>query len=142
MAIAAEIKRRYSVGSILVRLIYIIIAVFIEERIAALIGMFMNQPAIQLLQWIEFPSGDMVLHRPWTLLTYMFSHYDLFHILFNMLWLYWLGRIFLEYFTPKQLGALYVLGGWLARMRFSEAYAVRPYFVAKMGDLLGASATG
>ena len=80
MAIAAEIKRRYSAGSILVRLIYINIAVFLVVRIAALIGMFMNQPAIQLLQWIEFPSGDMVLHRPWTLLTYMFSHYDLFHV--------------------------------------------------------------
>ncbi len=141
MAIAAEIKRRYSAGSILVRLIYINIAVFLVVRIAALIGMFMNQPAIQLLQWIEFPSGDMVLHRPWTLLIYMFSHYDLFHILFNMLWLYWLGRIFLEYFTPKQLGALYVLGGLLGAVLFWVAYAVLPFFDGKMGFLIGASAS-
>lgn len=141
MAIAAEIKRRYSAGSILVRLIYINVAVFLVIRIVALIAMFMNQSAMQLLQWVEFPSGDLALRRPWTLLTYMFSHYDLFHILFNMLWLYWLGRIFLEYFTPKQLGALYVLGGLLGAVLFWVAYAVLPFFDGKMGFLIGASAS-
>src|SRR4051812_4943058 len=38
-------------------------------------------------QWSWF------LHKPWTLITYFFTHEDIFHILFNMLGLYWFGRI-------------------------------------------------
>src|SRR5688572_13053252 len=38
-----------------------------------------------------------LVYKPWTILTYMFSHEGLFHIFFNMLWLYWMGRIFEEY---------------------------------------------
>ncbi len=141
MAIASELKRRYSAGSILVRLIYINVALFLVIRLMALLAMLLNVPAMQILTWLEVPSGDLMLRRPWTLLTYMFSHYDLLHILFNMLWLYWLGRIFMEYFTGKQLGALYVLGGLLGGLLFWVAYAVLPYFDGKMGYLIGASAS-
>lgn len=141
MAIVNELKQRYRAGSILVRLIYINVAVFLLVRIAALLAMLLNVPALQVVQWLEVPSGNLLLHRPWTLLTYMFSHYDLLHILFNMLWLYWLGRIFMEYFTAKQLGALYVLGGLMGAALFWVAYAVLPYFDGKMGLLIGASAS-
>ncbi len=141
MAIASELKRRYSAGSILVRLIYINVALFLVIRLMALLAMLLNVPAMQVVTWLEVPSGDLMLRRPWTLLTYMFSHYDLLHILFNMLWLYWLGRIFMEYFTGKQLGALYVLGGLLGGLLFWVAYAVLPYFDGKMGYLIGASAS-
>ena len=141
MAIASELKRRFSAGSILVRLIYINVALFLVIRLMALLAMLLNAPAVEVLKWLELPSGDMLLHRPWTLLTYMFSHYDLLHILFNMLWLYWLGRIFLEYFTGKQLGALYVLGGLLGGLLFWGAYAVLPYFNGQIGFLIGASAS-
>ena len=141
MAIASELKRRYSAGSILVRLIYINVALFLVIRLMALLAMLLNAPAVEVLKWLELPSGDLLLRRPWTLLTYMFSHYDLLHILFNMLWLYWLGRIFLEYFNGKQLGALYVLGGLLGGLLFWGAYAVLPYFNGQMGFLIGASAS-
>ena len=141
MAIVSELKRRYSAGSILVRLIYINVVLFLVIRLMALLAMLLNAPAVQVVTWLEVPSGDLLLKRPWTLLTYMFSHYDLLHILFNMLWLYWLGRIFMEYFTGKQLGALYVLGGLLGGLLFWAAYAMLPYFDGKFGYLIGASAS-
>ena len=141
MAIVDELKQRFRAGSILVRIIYINVAIFLALRIAALLALFFNVTALEVVQWVEVPSGELLLRRPWTLFTYMFSHYDLLHILFNMLWLYWLGRIFMEYFTAKQLGALYVLGGLMGAALFWVAYAVLPYFDGKMGLLIGASAS-
>lgn len=55
-----------------------------------------------MLEWIVVPSDlTTLLHRPWTLLTYMFAHYDMLHVLFNMLWLYWLGKLFWSISTPS-----------------------------------------
>jgi membrane associated rhomboid family serine protease len=85
----------------------------------------------------------MLLHRPWTLITYMFAHYGFLHILFNMLWLYWLGRIFMEYFSPKQLTGVYLLGGLGGALLFLIAYNTLPYFRTLPGPafLKGASAS-
>lgn len=95
-----------------------------------------------VLDFVTVPSSFAHLAvRPWTLLTYMFVHYDLWHILFNMLWLYWLGRIFLEFCNPKQLVALYLLGGWGGALLYMVAYNVLPAFVGTTGFLLGASAS-
>ena len=82
-----------------------------------------------LLRWVELPSGLwLLLRRPWTLVTYMFVHYGLLHILFNMLWLYWLGRIFMEFFSPKQLAGLYLLGGWCGAALYLLVYNLLPHF--------------
>jgi hypothetical protein len=73
----------------------------------------------------------------------MFVHYDFLHILFNMLWLYWFGTIFLQFFNPRQLGGLYVLGGIAGGILFMTAYNIFPYFrfVAADSALMGASAS-
>lgn len=88
-------------------------------------------------------SPVLLLHRPWTLITYMFVHFDFLHILFNMLWLYTFGRIFLLFFTGRQLGGLYVLGGIMGALLFLVAYNIFPYFsaVSSSSFLVGASAS-
>ena len=112
MAFIDDIKRTYSQGSMLMRLILINIGVFILIRLLAFGAVLFSGSSFPVLQWVELP-GDwwLALRRPWTLVTYMFVHNDLWHILFNMLWLYWLGRIFMEFFSSKQLSGLYILGG-------------------------------
>ena len=123
------------------RLIYINVAVFIGLRLVALIGLCFNLPSDTLVSWVEVPSSlSALLHRPWTVFTYMFCHYNILHILFNMLWLYWLGRIFLEYFTPKQLAALYMLGGLGGAALYMLVYATIPYLAHQPAFLIGASA--
>jgi membrane associated rhomboid family serine protease len=94
--------------------------------------------------YLEMPSSPaLLLHRPWTLITYMFVHFDFLHILFNMLWLYTFGKIFLQFFTGRQLGGLYVLGGMAGALFFLVAYNVFPYFsaVSSSSFLVGASAS-
>ena len=141
MAIIDDIRRRYRGGSMLMRIIYINIAIFVVLRVTVFVATLFNADAAPLLmQWVEMPGSLwLLLRRPWTLVTYMFSHYDVWHILFNMLWLYWLGRIFMEYFSPKQLAGLYLLGGLGGAVLYLAACAVLPH--AGMSTLIGASAS-
>ena len=88
-------------------------------------------------------SITMLAYRPWTVITYMFVHFDFLHILFNMLWLYWFGKIFLTFFTERQLGGLYILGGIAGAALFLISYNVLPYLQQHSDNslLAGASAS-
>ena len=141
MAFIDDIKRTYSQGSMLLRLILINVGVFVLLHVIVLCGLLFNVQADETVRWIEMPGNlGMLLRRPWTLVTYMFAHFNLLHIAFNMLWLYWLGRIFMEYFSPKQLTGVYLLGGWGGALLFLLAYNLLPHLSATPGFLIGASA--
>ena len=71
----------------------------------------------------------------------MFVHYDVWHILFNMLWLYWFGQIFLMSFSEKQMVGLYLLGGIAGGLLYLLSYNLFPYFDGKEGLMCGASAS-
>ena len=142
MAFIDDIKRSYLQGSMLLRLIFINIGVFLLLHVLALGALLVNVQGGEVLQWLELPSDlGMLLRRPWTLVTYMFAHYGMLHILFNMLWLYWLGRIFMEFFSPKQLTGVYLLGGWGGALLFLLAYNLLPHLAAHQYFLIGASAS-
>ena len=141
MAIIDDIKRNYLQGSMLMRLIFINIGVFLLLHVVAIGAMLLNA-GCDIVQWVELPSDlSMLIRRPWTLVTYMFAHYGLLHILFNMLWFYWLGRIFMEFFSPKQLTGLYLLGGWGGSLLYLLAYNLLPFFAGNHSFLIGASAS-
>lgn len=82
---------------------------------------------------------------PWTLFTYMWVHADLgvnlFHLVFNMLWLWWFGTYFLRWHTGRQFLGVYILGGLFAGIFFLLVYNVFPYFALERQytSLIGAS---
>ncbi|HEY8510748.1 MAG TPA: rhomboid family intramembrane serine protease [Cyclobacteriaceae bacterium] len=82
--------------------------------------------------------------RPWTIVTYAFVHdlSDIFHILFNMLILYWFGRLFVEYLGSDKLIAVYVLGFLAGAIMFLLAYNLIPFYKQNIpgGGMVGASA--
>lgn len=127
----------------LIKLIFINIGVFLALRIGAIICTFGGfNIETSLLHWIELPSSPAeLLTRPWTLITYMFAQFDIFHILFNMLWLYWFGTVFLLTENAKQLVALYFYGGICGALAFIGAYNTFPNFTYTDGWLIGASAS-
>ena len=95
---------------------------------------------LSLLYWLAIP-GDIYLavSHVWTLVTYMFIHEGLMHILFNMLWLYWIGSIFVEYAGGKRLVGVYLLGGLSGGLLYLIVAFLAPlYFYNTF--LLGASA--
>lgn len=71
------------------------------------------------------------LGRPWTLITYAFAHdlSGILHILFNMITLYWFGRLFVEYLGSDKLVALYVLGAIAGAVVYLLCYNLVPFFV-------------
>ena len=74
----------------------------------------------------------------------MFTHKELLHILVNLLWLYWFGKIFLEYLDQKKLVAVYLLGGIAGAFTYVVSYNIFPAFQGVVGEsipLLGASAS-
>ena len=142
MAFIDDIKRSYSQGSMLMKFIFINVGVFVLLHVVHLVLMLFNVAGGDVVQWVELPSDlGLLLRRPWTLVTYMFAHYGLLHILFNMLWLYWMGSIFMEFFSPKQLTGLYLLGGWGGAVLFLLAYNLLPAFAGMNRFLVGASAS-
>ena len=142
--IFTNLKRSFQTGSILKKLIFINVAVFIVIRLLGVLLLLFNLQDFPLLLYLQLPaSPTALLSRPWTLFTYMFTHFELLHILFNMLWLYWFGELFLQFFNERQLGGLYVLGGLAGALLFVVCYNLFPYFreVAAFSFLMGASAS-
>ena len=64
------------------------------------------------------PTFLSAVLQPWGLITYMFSHDSILHILCNMLWLYWIGIICLECYSRKQFAILYLGGGLLGGLLY------------------------
>jgi len=103
-------------GNYLTRLLYLNISVFL---LYGLLNVFVtlftgDRNAVQLyaIDLLALPSDPVkLLTRPWTILTYMFTHLRLGHILFNMLILYFSGKMFMEYLGQKRMLALYIYGG-------------------------------
>lgn len=146
MGIWDDIKKTFRDGSNLTKLIYVNIAVFILITIAAVFGFLLNNPdiSIKALDLFSVPSSfKALLLRPWTLITYMFVHKDIWHILFNMLWLYWFGRIFLEYLDQRKLVAVYILGGLSGALLYILSFNVFPAFAGVVSEsvAIGASAS-
>jgi len=106
MGIADEIKQSFKHANAMFKLIYINLALFLIINIIYvflfLFGLKSNE--VGLIKWLAVPAWlPNLASRPWTLITYMFTHENFLHILFNMLTLYWFSVIFLNYFDEKKL---------------------------------------
>jgi membrane associated rhomboid family serine protease len=139
-----DLKAAFARGNIYIRLIFINVGVFLVVAVGGLVLQLFNRTAEPLLRWVELPASfPLWLRQPWSLLTYMFMHADVLHILFNMLWLYWFGSLFLLFFSARHLRGVYLLGGICGGLLYMVSYNVFPYFapLVDRSFLLGASAS-
>jgi len=139
--IIEDIKRTFKEGSVLTRLIYINIGVFLLLKIIGVFFLLAGQP-FNWVNWLAMPSqSDWLISRPWTPFTYMFLHIGFIHLLFNMLGLYWFGQLFLYHFEGNKLLGVYLLGGLAGAALYFLFYNIFPAFESTYGLLLGASAS-
>lgn len=97
-----------------------------------------------IMEYIALPANPRVLlTRPWTLFTYFITHREFFHIIFNMLNLYWFGMLIREYLGDKKLVSLYLLGGLAGGLFFLLFYNLIPYYESRAvyATMIGASAS-
>ena len=95
------------------------------------------------LKWIMMPASLPTLAKqPWSIFTYFFLHEGLFHILFNLLFLYYFGLLIHQYLGSRKLTNLYILGGVFGAGFYVLMYNIAPYFsgVVDTSFMLGASA--
>ena len=95
------------------------------------------------LKWIMMPASvSTFATQPWSLFTYFFLHEGLFHILFNLLFLYYFGLLVHQYLGSRKLTNLYVLGGVFGAGFYVLMYNIAPYFSGAVDTsfMLGASA--
>ena len=110
--IITDLKENFRRGNIYIQLIYINAAVFIFTTLTEVMLQLFNRSMMGIFEWLELPASlSRFILQPWSLLTYMFMHAGFMHILFNMLWLYWFGALFLNFFSAKHLRGVYILGG-------------------------------
>ena len=86
---------------------------------------------------------SLLAEKPWTVFTYMFLQEAFWHLFFNMLMLYYGGKIFLQYFSQKQLLLTYIFGGLVGALFFILAFNAFPVFENMKGQAvaLGSSAS-
>lgn len=145
-SIVGDIKHHMQYGNVVVKLILVNVALFI---VTALLGIFdffsqSNVTMSFVAEWFYAHSSFTVsLYRPWTVFTHQFLHIGLLHVLFNMLWLYWFGEVFVLYMKEKRVLPLYLLGGVGGWLLFAVSYNVIPVLqpFAASAVLAGASAS-
>ncbi len=132
-SIIDDIKRSFNSGNMITRIIIVNVAVFM---FLALFNAFVPTVYASFSNWIYLPSSPIkLLTRPWTIITHMFSHVGMWHMAFNMLILYWFGRIVGDLLNDRRVLPLYLLGGLAGAV---------VYFLAAnlLSDVAGGSAHG
>ncbi|MFV8355409.1 rhomboid family intramembrane serine protease [Flavobacterium sp. XS1P32] len=136
MNIIDDLKVQYKIGGIVTRLIFWNVALFVIPwlffELLSLLGI-----NIDYLNYVSLSSnGALLLWKPWSLLSYSFFHSGIMHIIFNMIVLNFSGRLFMTYFTSKQLFGLYVLSAIFAGI----SYVLIFYLLNINAPIVGASA--
>ncbi len=143
MTLMQELHNSFKRGSIITRLIYLNVTVFVLLRLVEVVFLLAGS-SFSLLHVLALPADVHILGaKPWTIITYMFLHQGVLHLLFNMLWLYWIGELFLRYFSSNQLLGVYFLGGICGAVLYILLYNLSPVFTGDLPNslLLGASAS-
>ena len=124
-------------------IIYINIMVFIIINFYYVL-IFLFKTETKLIFYLGLSANlDLLLQKPWSILTYMFVHEDLLHLIINLCWLYFGGKIFINYLNSRDLLSTYIMGGLSGAAIYMISFNIFPVFeVVKMNSLaIGASAS-
>ncbi|MFN7116947.1 MAG: rhomboid family intramembrane serine protease [Saprospiraceae bacterium] len=139
-----DVKREFSYGNMVTRVIIVNVVVFILVNLINVLLKITGgwQPSSSFREIVEFFSlssdGWFVLTHPWVIFTHMFLHVDFWHILWNMLYLYWFGRIVGDFIGNQRVMPIYLLGGLAGALLFFITANFLPYAPGKV-TALGAS---
>lgn len=143
MTFTEKIKYEFNKGDSAVRQIIIVnLAVFIFTILVGVIAKISGFNSKDLLQYFYLPSNlSQLVIRPWTIVTNIFFHQGFWHILMNMILLYFLGRILEDFLSNKQMWQLFLFGGILGGLTYVATVNLSPALAEQIGflPLLGAS---
>jgi membrane associated rhomboid family serine protease len=148
MGFIDDLKLEYKIGGVVQRLIFWNVGLFVFPLIIfSLLKLGgVHLPAFDWTEggtanWFTVNSNPAdLLWKPWSLITYAFLHEGVLHLIINMMWLFFAGRMFLTFFTQKQFFGLYILSAIFAGLVFIISYTLIPVFNGINMPMVGASA--
>ncbi len=144
------IRNAFRYGNTLVQLVVINVVVYLFMVLVgvgfAATGFTYIEGFNAITDWVELKASFYkFILKPWGLLTYAFSHgINPFHLLFDMLFFYWMGYVVQEYIGSRKLLNIYIIGAIFAGLIYIACYAISITIGAKLvtiqPSLVGASA--
>jgi len=140
-----SIKHQVKHGGMTIQLIFINVVLFLGIRVLDIFSELLGSSSFAFIDVFINPFFGLhtqlvpFLTHPWTLFTYMFTHYDLMHLFWNMIFLYFAGKLFEQLFSAKRLLATYILGGILGGFLEVIAHAIFPKLQMSNDMVVGAS---
>ncbi|MDA7502304.1 rhomboid family intramembrane serine protease, partial [Chitinophagales bacterium] len=143
LSIWEDIKWQWRNGGMLVKLIMLNLVIWLSMILVKLfIANIAQQTELYGLIRNQFvlPSQlSQLVYRPLSFLTHMFYHEGFMHILFNLLWLFTFGKVFITFLEERRLLPVYLLSGLCGAALYLLIANFLPHFVTSVGAL-GASA--
>ena len=134
-SIVEDIKGQFRYGNMVSRIILVNFALFL---LIVFVKVFTPGQVFEseLISWLAMPGdGGQLIRQPWSIFTYMILHTGLWHIAWNMITLYWFGRILGDLLGDRRILPLYILGGLSGAL----LYFIYASLVGVHGILMGAS---
>lgn len=139
-----ELKDNFTYGGMYLKLIYINVGIFLFINLSTVIArllaldpkLFHNIIADVFTLQVAWPG---ILLKPWGLITSIFSHFGLFHLIINMLFLFFAGRMYEQFFGKRKLLTIYVVGGIAGGLLELIATFVFPGVSSAFTTIVGAS---
>lgn len=144
MTIIHKLINEFKNANILYKLIYLNVGIFLFYNILSVISSLFILDVGPSLEKLILPSNTSTLiKQPWSIISYMFFHKTFIHLLFNMIWLHFAGKLFLDYFNEKQFFSTYILGGLCGGILFILSFNYLPAFeiANQNAKAMGASAS-
>lgn len=136
-----KLKVAFTNVNIVEKIIYINAIVFLISYLFKTISFLTGLDETFIVTWFALsPYFNSFIIKPWTIITYGFLHEGLIHILFNLIILYYIGNLFLDYFNRKQFLVYYFLGVIFGGLVFMLSYNYFPALKTRETFLVGASA--
>ncbi|SED51937.1 Membrane associated serine protease, rhomboid family [Tenacibaculum sp. MAR_2010_89] len=141
MDVLENIKHRFKHAGIVEKLIYVNLIIYFVTLMFDVFSKWFKTGENIIVKWFSLNSSfDVFVSQPWTIFTYGFLHANFIHILFNLIALFYIGHLFKQYFTSKQLLNFYLLGTVSGGILFLLGYNYIPLFKNQLVPLVGASA--
>ena len=141
MSFFYNLKDRFRAFSIAEKIILINVVFFLLPMLLNVLFFLFNIPPSAYFNWLQLsPNLLTFIKRPWSLITYSFFHSGFFHLLWNMVLLFYAGRLLLNLFPDRIFINNYFLGVISGGLIFISSYALFPVFEGNYPPLIGASA--
>jgi membrane associated rhomboid family serine protease len=135
-----KILEKYKTAGIIEKLIYLNVAAFLLTYLTNTLGYLFNIGNNMVFEWFSMPANlNRFVLRPWTIMSYGFLHGSFFHLLSNMFVLYYIGELFVSYFSARQLVSFYLYGTFFGGLLYLFSYNFFPALQEQDSNLVGAS---